>query len=71
MERTYGNRYHTTTSRSDALGLDYVHMRPKIKLHPSISTRSNFGDKKYVCIASQSTCQIKYWNYGLESKCSR
>ena len=56
---------------SDALGLDYVHMRPKIKLHPSISTRSNFGDKKYVCIASQSTCQIKYWNYGFKANNDR
>tara|TARA_Y100000361_G_C11160614_1_gene347070 strand:+ start:3546 stop:4916 length:1371 start_codon:yes stop_codon:yes gene_type:complete len=51
---------------SDALGLDYEPIRPEIVLHPSISTKSNFGNKKYVCIASQSTCQIKYWNYGFE-----
>jgi autotransporter strand-loop-strand O-heptosyltransferase len=51
---------------SDALGLEYEPMRPRIKLHPSISTRSNFPEKKYVCIASQSTAQIKYWNYGFK-----
>ena len=50
---------------SNALGLDYKPIRPKIKLHNSIDTRSNFK-KDYIVIATQSTCQIKYWNYGYE-----
>ncbi len=49
---------------SDGLGLDYVPMRPKIKLHPVYDGQNNFPDEKYVVIASQSTAQIKYWNYG-------
>jgi autotransporter strand-loop-strand O-heptosyltransferase len=49
---------------SDGLGLDYVPLRPKIKPHPTYAGQNNFPDEKYVVIASQSTAQIKYWNYG-------
>lgn len=43
---------------SDILGLDFVELRPNIKVK---NTDSNFS-KPYVCIAVQSTSQYKYWN---------
>ena len=51
---------------SNALGLDYKPMRPKIKIHHSIDTESNIKSD-YVVITTQSTCQIKYWNYGYKA----
>jgi len=44
---------------TDTLGLPYEEIRPKITLPPNL--KNNF-DKKYVCIATQSTAQCKYWN---------
>lgn len=41
------------------LSLPYEEIRPKITLPPNL--KNNF-DKKYVCIATQSTAQCKYWN---------
>lgn len=44
---------------SDQLGLDYKEIRPSVSL-PSTTRQL---DEKYVCVAMQSTCQGKYWNY--------
>ena len=44
---------------SDQLGLDYREIRPSISFPPSIRP----FEKKYVCVAIQSTCPGKYWNY--------
>jgi len=41
---------------TNILGLSNVEFKPKLNITP------NSHDKKYVCIASQSTCQAKYWN---------
>jgi hypothetical protein len=41
------------------LGIDYKECKPKINL-PQIINKSH--RKKYVCIATQSTSQCKYWN---------
>lgn len=38
------------------LGLSNIEYKPKLNIVPKKH------DKKYVCIASQSTCQAKYWN---------
>lgn len=43
---------------SSILGIDYEEVRPKIK----IEKRPNSFENKYVCIATQSTRQYKYWN---------
>ena len=45
-------------SASDILGLDYKEIKPKLDI-PFEKSRFN---KKYVCIATQSTAQAKYWN---------
>lgn len=42
-----------------ALGLDYT--ETKSKIHVSNKFKINF--KKYICIATQSTSQSRYWNY--------
>tara|TARA_Y100000034_G_scaffold1451_2_gene1807 strand:+ start:343 stop:2241 length:1899 start_codon:yes stop_codon:yes gene_type:complete len=42
------------------LGLPYQEIKPKTQLPPNL--KNNFN-KKYVCIATQSTAQCKYWNY--------
>ena len=52
---------------TDALGLEYEPLRPEIKLHSVYKDSNNFKDHKYVVIASQSTTQIKYWNYGFNT----
>ena len=44
---------------TDQLGLAYQEIKPKIQLPPNL--KNNFN-KKYVCIATQSTAQCKYWN---------
>ena len=44
---------------TDQLGLPYQEIKPKIQLPPNL--KNNFN-KKYVCIATQSTAQLKYWN---------
>ena len=41
------------------LGLEEKEVKPKITINKQKSTVSN---KKYVCIATQSTAQCKYWN---------
>ena len=41
---------------SDILGLSYEEIKPKLLIEPVVS------NKKYVCIATQSTSQCKYWN---------
>ena len=41
------------------LGLPYQEIKPKIPL--PLNLKNNFN-KKYVCIATQSTAQLKYWN---------
>jgi len=41
---------------SDILGMSYEEIKPKLLSEPSVS------NKKYVCIAIQSTSQCKYWN---------
>jgi autotransporter strand-loop-strand O-heptosyltransferase len=38
------------------LGLSNIEYKPKLNITP------NKHSKKYVCIATQSTCQAKYWN---------
>lgn len=43
----------------EQLGIPFIESRPKISL-PSI-LKNNFS-QKYVCIATQSTAQAKYWN---------
>ena len=52
---------------SEILGLKYEEARPKI----SIKNKTNNYKKPYVCIATQSTSQCKYWNYkgGWEKVC--
>jgi autotransporter strand-loop-strand O-heptosyltransferase len=42
---------------SSVLGLDFEEIKPKLKL-PDIKTNG----RKYICIATQSTAQCKYWN---------
>ena len=44
---------------ADQLGLPFQEIKPKIALPPNL--KNNFK-KKYVCIATQSTVQCKYWN---------
>ncbi len=44
---------------TDQLGLPYHEIKPKISLPSNL--KNNFK-KKYVCIATQSTAQCKYWN---------
>jgi len=41
---------------ADILGLPYEEIKPKLLTETVVS------DKKYVCIATQSTAQCKYWN---------
>jgi autotransporter strand-loop-strand O-heptosyltransferase len=41
---------------SDILGMDYEELKPKLTFPKKVH------DKKYVCIAVQSTAQAKYWN---------
>ena len=43
---------------SDMLGMDYEEIVPKI----FIENKNRVHKKPYVCIASQSTAQYKYWN---------
>lgn len=43
---------------SEILGLPYEELKPKI----SIDNKARKHDKPYVCIATQSTAQCKYWN---------
>jgi autotransporter strand-loop-strand O-heptosyltransferase len=44
---------------TDVLKLPYAEIRPPITVPPNL--KNNF-DKPYVCIATQSTAQCKYWN---------
>ena len=44
---------------SDQLGLNYEEIRPRISFTSSPRPIS----EKYVCVAIQSTCQGKYWNF--------
>jgi autotransporter strand-loop-strand O-heptosyltransferase len=44
---------------SNILGLEYKEIKPKI----TIKNKKNNYSKPYVCIATQSTSQAKYWNY--------
>jgi len=41
----------------DTLGLDYVEIKPNIK-----KLKKYEGKKPYICIATHSTAQAKYWN---------
>ena len=41
---------------SDILGLEYEEIKPNLTFSKKVN------DKKYVCIATQSTAQAKYWN---------
>jgi autotransporter strand-loop-strand O-heptosyltransferase len=43
---------------SDILGLDFKEIKPRLRSFPPQKKR----EKKYVCIATQSTSQCKYWN---------
>lgn len=43
---------------SEILGLRYEELKPKI----SIDNKARKHEKPYVCIATQSTSQCKYWN---------
>ena len=43
---------------SEILGLNYEELKPKI----SIDNKARKHEKPYVCIATQSTSQCKYWN---------
>ena len=42
---------------SSVLGLDYEEIRPNLKF-----SKTKTDGKKYICIATQSTAQCKYWN---------
>lgn len=42
---------------SSVLGLDYEEIRPNLKF-----SKTKTSGKKYICIATQSTAQCKYWN---------
>jgi len=42
---------------TDTIGLEYEEIKPKIKTLPKHNT-----DKPYICIATNSTAQAKYWN---------
>ena len=44
---------------TDELGLPHIDIRPKLALPANL--KNNFK-KPYVCIATQSTAQFKYWN---------
>jgi len=44
---------------TECLGLPFQEIKPKISLPPNL--KNNFK-KKYVCVATQSTAQCKYWN---------
>ena len=41
---------------ANILGMDYEEIKPKLSFTPEVY------NKKYVCIATQSTAQAKYWN---------
>jgi autotransporter strand-loop-strand O-heptosyltransferase len=44
---------------SDILGLEYSQIRPKV-----VNSKVRYtNNKKYICIATHSTTQAKYWNY--------
>ena len=43
----------------DQIGVEYKEIIPKIKQNSKFSFNKK---KKYVCIAMQSTAQMKYWN---------
>jgi len=45
---------------TESFGLPYQEIKPKIQLPSNL--KNNFN-KKYVCIAMQSTAQFKYWNH--------
>jgi autotransporter strand-loop-strand O-heptosyltransferase len=44
---------------SDILGLDYMEIRPKVKISPN----TNYKVNKYIAISEHSTALCKYWNY--------
>jgi autotransporter strand-loop-strand O-heptosyltransferase len=51
-------KYTLQEIASNILGIEYKEVRPKINL-PTFEKKPQ---KKYVCIATQSTAQCKYWN---------
>jgi autotransporter strand-loop-strand O-heptosyltransferase len=52
-----GNKIPLQQAASDILGLDFVEIKPKLKDLPEYIT-----PKPYICIATNSTAQAKFWN---------
>jgi autotransporter strand-loop-strand O-heptosyltransferase len=53
------NEYNLQELAAKVLGIEFKETRPKIAL--PLNPKNNF-QKRYVCIATQSTAQFKYWN---------
>lgn len=53
------SEYNLQELAAKLLGIEYEETRPKIA--SPVNPKNNFK-KKYVCIATQSTAQFKYWN---------
>jgi len=52
-------KYSLQEIAAKILDIPYKQIKPKINFDPNIKSKY---DKKYVCIATQSTSQCKYWN---------
>ena len=57
MNKQDTNKIPLQQTMTDTLGLDYEEIKPKIKKLEEYNT-----DKPYICIATNSTAQAKYWN---------
>jgi len=55
--KTPGNEIPLQQTATDILGLEYTEIKPIIKKLPEFKT-----EKPYICIATNSTAQAKYWN---------
>jgi autotransporter strand-loop-strand O-heptosyltransferase len=57
MNKNPANEKPLQQTITDILGLEYTEIKPKIKKLPKYETK-----KPYICIATNSTAQAKYWN---------
>jgi autotransporter strand-loop-strand O-heptosyltransferase len=60
QQRQHKNSYRTIPLQQiacDTLGVEFEELRPRITVRDKASKRS----RRYVCIATQSTAQAKYW----------
>lgn len=57
LHKTPANKIPLQQTITDMIGLDYEEIKPKVKQLPEYKT-----DKPYICIATHSTAQAKYWN---------